>query len=199
MPSVMPTCPPQYNSSATYAAGDIIEVELNVWKCRHTPYEKYCSIADLKESWNDDEKALWKNAWVHVSACEKLNTEDGYTSATVIDMVGAPITTKAGNQEVTTTEASIISTMASLPLCPSAYDPSKTNYVAGAQVTVKCKIFRCKDEDHEKFCNISAWDDSLPVKMWKDAWELVGDCKPTQGEFMEEKAGNGGGAWNCLG
>jgi hypothetical protein len=199
MSSTIPPCPPQYNTSVTYAAGDTIEVELNIWKCRHTPYNKYCSIANMKESWNDDMKALWKNAWVHVSACEKLSAEDGDDSATVIDVVDAPITTTATTPNVITTEASIISTIALLPLCPSAYDPSKTNYIAGDQVTVKCKKFRCKDEDHEKYCNISAWEDSLPVKMWKDAWELVGDCKPTQGEFMEEEAANGGGAWNCIG
>ena len=55
-------------------AGDTIEVELNVWKCRHTPYEKYCSIAEVNEAWSDEKKALWSDAWVHVSACEKTNT-----------------------------------------------------------------------------------------------------------------------------
>jgi hypothetical protein len=37
------------------------------------------------------------------------------------------------------------------------------------------------------------------MEMWKDAWELLGDCVPMQGKFMEEKAANGGGAWKCLG
>lgn len=200
MLSTIPPCPLHYNASATYVSGDMIEMDLNIWKCRHVPYEKYCSIAEVKETWSDDRKTLWKNAWVHVSACERLNTADGDASAGDIETVEASITTTAATTTmVTKTEAPVGSTIASLPLCPSAYNPKKTNYVAGEQVTVKCKIFQCKDEDHEIYCNISTWDDSLPVDMWKDAWELVGDCKPTQGEFMEEEAADGVGTWNCLG
>ncbi|KAL3785760.1 hypothetical protein ACHAW5_003602 [Stephanodiscus triporus] len=198
MSITIPPCPPHYNISVIYEAGDRIETELNIWKCRHTPYEKYCSIAEMKESWSDEKKALWKNAWVHVSACEKLTTSNGDVSASIIEAAAAPMTATATPPMAT--EALVISTIASLPLCPAAYDPSKTNYVAGEKVTVKCKIFQCKDEDHEIYCNINAWDESLPMEMWKDAWELLGDCTPTQGEFMEEKAAaNGSGAWKCLG
>ena len=175
-------------------------MELNIWKCRHTPYEKYCSIAEVIETWSDEKKALWEDAWVHVSACKKPNTPHGDASASDSEMAEDSITTTSPTATIATkTEATISSTIASLPLCPSVYNPQKTNYVAGEQVTVKCKIFQCKDEDHEIYCNVSTWDDSLPMDMWKDAWELVGDCQPTQGEFMEEEAADGVGTWNCLG
>jgi hypothetical protein len=198
--SIIPPCPPNYNASATYVAGDTIEVELNVWKCRHTPYEKYCSIAEVNEAWSDEKKALWSDAWVHVSACDKTNTtaDEDISGGDVKTVKSTYTTTVATAAIATKTEGSTSSTISSLPLCPSVYDPKKTDYVAGDQVTIKCKIFKCRDEDHEIYCNISTWDDSLPVDMWKDAWELVGDCQPTQGEVMEEEAADGVGAWNCL-
>jgi hypothetical protein len=56
----VPPCPPHYNMSAIYKAGDRIETEVNIWKCRHTPYKKYCSIAEMKESWSDEKKHCGK-------------------------------------------------------------------------------------------------------------------------------------------
>jgi hypothetical protein len=97
---------------------------------------------------------------LHVSACEKLTTSDGDVSASITEVAAASMTTTATSPMAT--EPLRISTIASLPLCPAAYDPSKTNYVAGEKVTVKCKIFQCKDEDHKIYCNIYAWNDSLP-------------------------------------
>ncbi len=68
----VPSCPPHYSTSATYKAGDTIESKLNVWECQADPYEEYCNIVELNESWNDEIKQLWRDSWVHVGACEKL-------------------------------------------------------------------------------------------------------------------------------
>ena len=140
-------------------------------------------------------KELWHDAWVHLSACEKQAAVfGGDAGATVMNSTVPPVNTTATTPTSTTTEVS--ATTAPLLLCPSAYDPFRTNYVAGAQVTIKCHIFQCKDEAHEIYCNANTWDYSMPIGMWKEAWEPVGECTPMQGEVMEEEATNGD-TWNC--
>eukprot|EP00571_Detonula_confervacea_P007829 CAMPEP_0172328700 /NCGR_PEP_ID=MMETSP1058-20130122/60488_1 /TAXON_ID=83371 /ORGANISM="Detonula confervacea, Strain CCMP 353" /LENGTH=626 /DNA_ID=CAMNT_0013045827 /DNA_START=66 /DNA_END=1947 /DNA_ORIENTATION=+ len=191
MTSVAPHCPPHYTTSTTYTAGDTIEDGLHIYQCQSPPYEEYCNIAELVETWNDNEKALWGDAWLHVSACEKLMVEDDMMdvrddAVAVGGATEAPITTAATTSTVSATEARIT--------CPSAYDPFKTNYIAGEQITIKCFIFQCRDVEHEMYCNAAAWDDNLLAQddrakeMWMDAWDRLSACVPTQGELMEEEA-----------
>jgi hypothetical protein len=198
--SILPPCPPHYDTSVTYKAGDTIENKGYVWKCRHTPFEKYCSISKMNDSWSDEKKELWHSAWAHVNKCELqrvvvIGGQDTRTNvinnSTVSSVINANVSSTPTSN---TTEALAIT--APLQLCPSAYDPLRTNYVAGEQVTIKCHIFHCKDEEHEIYCNTNTWDDSIPIVMWKEAWEPVGKCTPTQGEVMEEEASNGV-TWNC--
>ena len=57
--------------------------------------------------------------------------------------------------------------------------------MAGDQVTVKSDIFKCRDKDHEMYCNVGTWDDNLldqnegAKEMWMNAWEMVDACAPT--------------------
>lgn len=179
MSSSLPPCPPHYNTSVTYKTGDTIENKGYIWKCRHSPFERYCSIAKIKDTWSDEKKELWHDAWAHVSKCEKQDVVIGGDTRTNVN-------NDASTPTSNTTEVSATNTP--LLLCSSAYDPLRTNYVAGEQVTIKCHIFQCKDEEHEIYCNANTWDDSMPIGMWKEAWEPVGECTPTQGEVMEEEA-----------
>jgi len=196
MSSILPPCPLHYDTSVTYEAGDTIENKGYIWKCRHTPFEKYCSIAEINDSWSDEKKELWHDAWAHVSKCEKQDVVIGGDARTnVMNSTVSPVnSTAASTPPSNTTVVSAITTP--LLLCPSAYDPLRTDYVAGSQVTIKCHIFICMDEEHEKYCNANTWDDSMPIEMWKEAWEPVGKCTPTQGEVMEEEATNNV-TWNC--
>lgn len=117
--------------------------------------------------------------------------------ATVDKVIETPIADGPYSTEMATTTATVQS-----PPCPSAYDPLKTNYKAGDQITANCYIFRCRDAVHEMYCNIFEWSDDLLAEddsakdLWRDAWEEVGDCVPTQWELMEEEAAND--HWDCL-
>lgn len=176
------TCPPHYDSSTTYAVGDVIEEYSRIYQCQSPPYEAYCNIVELNESWDDIEKSLWKGAWVNVGDCEKV--------AKVVEAA-------AEAQIATDTDMTIEASSSQIPPCPSDYDTSKRNYIAGDQVTVKSHIFKCSEETvYEIYCNIAVWNDDLLVQnenakdMWTDAWKDVGECAPTQEELMEEAAGN---------
>lgn len=196
MSSILPPCPPHYNTSVTYKAGDTMENKGYIWKCRHTPFEKYCSIAEINDSWSDEKKELWHDAWAHVSKCEKQDVLiSGDTRTNIMNSTVSPVNnTNASTPTSNMTE--VLATTTPILPCPSAYDPLRTSYVAGEQVTIRCHIFQCKDEEHEIYCNANTWDDSMPIGMWKEAWEPVGECTPTQGEVMEEEA-TIGVTWEC--
>jgi hypothetical protein len=80
-----------------------------------------------------------------------------------------------------------------LPICPTAYDVSKTTYAGGDKVEMTSHLFECKSL-LVQYCNIGAWDDSLLVvnanaeEMWSDAWVHVGPCsiEDTHGKEKEE-------------
>jgi len=174
-------CPPHYDSSTTYAVGDVIEEYSRIYQCQSPPYEAYCNIVDLNESWDDIEKSLWKGAWVNVGDCEKVAKVEAAEAPIAID-----------------TDTTIEASSSRIPPCPSNYDNSKRNYIAGDRVTVKSHIFKCSEETgYEIYCNIAVWNDDLSVQnenakdMWTDAWEDVGECAPTQEELMEEEAAAG--------
>ena len=67
---------------------------------------------------------------------------------------------------------------------------------------MKCDIFQCRDKEHELYCNLAAWNDTLLLQnkkakeMWQNAWEKLGVCEPTQSELMEDEAEDVD--WNCL-
>ena len=194
----LPPCPPHYSTLTAYAAGDTIESDLHIYKCQDAPYEEYCNVAKFNEDWSDTDKQFWIDAWIHVSACVKLVTEGELTTA--VDEVTEAITTTTttSSTEVSTV---VTSTTAQAPICPSIYDPFKKNYIAGNQVMVKCDIFRCRDKEHEEYCNIAAWNDSLLARsegakeLWMNAWEQLGACSPTLEELMELAASDV--SWDC--
>lgn len=69
-------CPPAYDAQKTdYVVGDTVTIDSYVFECRSGPsddefrmYEPYCNLA-VSTGLNDDEKALWRDAWAPVSAC----------------------------------------------------------------------------------------------------------------------------------
>lgn len=189
--SAAPPCPLHYKSSTKYTTGDTIEDGLQIYQCQ--PPSEYCSIVDMVDTWTDAEKGLWSDAWVHVGPCEKQRGDDEMLDAVDdADVVSgdAPITTVVPSSTVFITVGLIA--------CPPVYDPIKTTYIAGEQVTIKCKLFQCRKE-HEIYCNAAAWDESLlaqndgAYKMWMNAWEHLGACVPTQTEFMEADSTD----WGC--
>ena len=154
----LPICPSHYSTTETYIVGDIIEANMNLWRCRN---QKYCNIVDIVDGWTDIQVQEWRAAWLLIGPCEKQEVE--------------PITRTAA-------------TFSALPLCPDAYDPSKTDYVADDMVAVKCHVFKCR-QHHELYCNTSSWDDSLlfhdarAKEMWRNAWEMLGSCSPAHDDL----------------
>lgn len=196
--STRPTCPAHYSTSITYAEGDTIEENSHIYQCQSYPYESYCNIIQIDNTWDDTEKVMWRDAWKHVHACEKVEEID---DAAVFESMQAPstpsfaTTTSFGTTtKITTTEATTTGTTTTVPPCPSDYDFARIDYTAGEQVTVKSHIFKCNEEDgYELYCNTAAWDGSLlsldenAEAMWHSAWVGVGECAPTQEELMEEE------------
>lgn len=67
------------------------------------------------------------------------------------------------------TTSTEITSGSELPLCPPAYDYTKTTYISGQLVEIKEDAFQCNEkEEYEIFCNIPS--------LWKHAWVDVGPC-----------------------
>ena len=99
-PAVLTPCPPHYDPSYTnYAAGDAIEMNSHVFVCNHPPYEEYCNIVKMDESWNATIQELFQDAWGHMGECdlvEKMPSEE-------VVMVGEATTMEAPIATTTTT------------------------------------------------------------------------------------------------
>ena len=70
-------CPPAYDPSKTYVAGDVIEVENNLFRCKPYPYESYCSQAEFDPAMSEENKNaedLWLNAWSTIGKCSATVT-----------------------------------------------------------------------------------------------------------------------------
>ena len=156
----LPICPSHYSTTETYNVGDIIESNMHLWRCRN---QKYCNIVDIVDGWNNIQVQEWRAAWLLIGPCEKEEVE--------------PITRTAATSSAQLT-----------PLCPDAYDPNKTDYVAEDIITVKCHVFKCR-QHHEIYCNTASWDDNLlyqdvrAKEMWRNAWEMLGSCSPAQDDL----------------
>ena len=75
-----------------------------------------------------------------------------------------------------------------LPYCPPAYDPNKTNYIAGDQVELLNHIHECaggRDETeariYEPYCNIVDASQLLQaeLELWNEAWTPISACYKT--------------------
>ena len=95
-------CPDEFDPERAepYKAGDLVEVELNIFECQGGDFEKFCSIAELDKETkkeNKDAKRLWKEAWKYVSPCglAEITDVDGAIESVAIDqMVGTNGTVK---------------------------------------------------------------------------------------------------------
>ena len=68
-------------------------------------------------------------------------------------------------------------------VCPSAYDPSKTDYGAGDQVVFNSNIYQCLADCFTQYCSIESSDsewDMTTYTLWKHAWVLIGECDSKQ-------------------
>lgn len=76
----------------------------------------------------------------------------------------------------------ITATSDTLPSCPPKYNPSKTNYTSGSQISIEDQIWECGLFPFEPYCNIAEFDGSLLEEnsraefLWTNAWEFVGNC-----------------------
>jgi len=79
-----------------------------------------------------------------------------------------------------------------LSYCPPAYDPNKTNYIAGEQVELMNHIHTCaggrsieEAQIYEPYCNIfhqSMLDQSnlqVELQLWNEAWTFTSACYKT--------------------
>lgn len=69
--------------------------------------------------------------------------------------------------------------------CPDAYDPSKTDYLAGDTVSFEYFVFSCL---FPQYCNPH---DELPepiegLQLWRDGWLYLGDCTKTTSDVSKE-------------
>ncbi|KAL3806352.1 hypothetical protein ACHAXA_007693, partial [Cyclostephanos tholiformis] len=73
-PTPLMYCPPVYDYTKTdYAAGDTVEVDSYIFMCSSGLHEPYCNVADGSVLIGD-EKNLWIESWVLVSACYRTET-----------------------------------------------------------------------------------------------------------------------------
>lgn len=170
------TCPPKYDhDKSSYVAGDIIEVESEIYACQSGVYERYCNLYHPDKDWTDEETDLWENAWLNLGKCSKAPKAPKGRS-------------KGGEEEDEDDEEE----EASQPLCPAPYDWEKTTYVVGDLIEVKSNIFVCrKEKGYVKYCNMAdkPKGDEVAERMWHGAWIHIGPCtlEETLEEVMEEE------------
>jgi len=206
----VPICPDQYDETKTYQVGETATIASHIWTCRN---KKYCNTANIVDEWSDAEKQEWRDAWQLIAPCEDPQifgdmivgeVREDASSVTTAEVTSSSSPENYSYSYASSEHEEIEET--TLPLCPSAYDPLFESYRAGDQITIKCDVFQCKDEEHEFYCNVPAWNDSLlerdknAKKLWMAAWELLGKCRPTQSVLMEEEAFKENVVdWECLG
>ena len=168
------TCPPKYDhDKSSYVAGDIIEVESEIYVCQSGVYENYCNLYHPDKDWTDEETDLWENAWLNLGKCSKAPK--------------APKGRSEGGEEEDEDDEED-----SQPLCPAPYDWEKTTYVVGDLIEVKSNIFVCrKEKGYVKYCNMAdkPKGDEVAERMWHGAWIHIGPCtlEETLEEVMEEE------------
>ncbi|KAL3760601.1 hypothetical protein ACHAWU_006719 [Discostella pseudostelligera] len=117
--SLLPTCPPPYDPSRVdYFAGATAEVYNTIFRCRPSPYEKFCSIETLEEAEraminenndgssgssggggsNEDVKTLWLEAWKEVGPCSPPTESSIPTTSTTTISASKPTTHPNINQ-----------------------------------------------------------------------------------------------------
>eukprot|EP00956_Cyclotella_meneghiniana_P035057 scaffold110845_cov23-Cyclotella_meneghiniana.AAC.1 len=146
-------CPNEFDSSATYESGDVVELDGLVYQCRSWPNSGWCSQAGYEP---DGEH--YHDAWTHLGYCEGTiapTTSPSFNSLALVAVGGG---------------------------CPKEYISSNL-YETGDQVSVPINneasvVYECKSWPNGSYCN-SGLDFAPGTESGNLGWTKKGYCDAT--------------------